>query len=346
MSDIGSAFYRYEGDRSMRRSRDNRSKPVARIAAVLLVCASLLSGCSSARQLHRFFFTQCPEDGPYPERSLDVFVPELDHANYSRALQEAAEEIPSRVVARVPYRGQTWPIYHYWQRAVGGRAPAGEGVATASLEGAPRLLVVAGAHGNESAGALAAMDILDDIRAARFGALDLDLVAPANPVGFVHGSRYNADGCDINRDFAAFRTTEARAVRDVIEAADPDLILSLHEGPNDGFLVIATRETPARYAAAVVSAVRSSGIELAGRSHLGSRLEVPGVMNEGWFIAGAKWLFRIHTLGTYASGAAIPLLTTEGPWHDSDIESRVRTQVIAVRAAADELVAAQQQMEK
>ncbi len=71
---------------------------------------------------------------------------------------------------------------------------------------------------------------------------------------------------DINRDFAAFETLEARAIREVIEETSPELIVALHEGPNDGFLVIATRSTPSRYAAAVASALQASGVALARHS--------------------------------------------------------------------------------
>ena len=153
----------------------------------------------------------------------------------------------------------------------------------------------------------------------------------------MQGARYNAHGCDINRDFAAFETIEARAIRDVIEETSPDLILSLHEGPHDGFFVIATRSTPSLLAIAVATALQSSGVELATHSNLGSRLSVPGVMEEGWVITGAKSLFRIRSLGAYAHQRSTPLLTTEGPWSASDVDSRIQAQVLAVRAAASEL---------
>jgi hypothetical protein len=201
-------------------------------------------------------------------------------------------------------------------------------------------LVVAGVHGNEVAGALAAPDILSDVRAHPevYGSLDLHLIAPANPVGLMQGARYDAHGCDINRDFSAFETIEARAIRDVIEESNPDFILSLHEGPHEGFFVIATRSTPSPLAVAVARALESSGVELATHNNLGSRLSVPGVMEEGWFITGAKKLFRIRSLGAYAHQRSTPLLTTEGPWGVSDVDSRVRAQMLAVRAVAKEIV--------
>ena len=62
--------------------------------------------------------------------------------------------------------------------------------------GAPGVLVVAGIHGNETAGLLAVPAILDLLETDRpeFRSSDVTVVAPANPVGVVHGSRYNGSG--------------------------------------------------------------------------------------------------------------------------------------------------------
>ena len=293
-------------------------------AMALLLTIALTAGCTQLRQFNRFYLTSCPEDGPNPEQELDIFLQPVDLSDYLERLRRAARGFSLRAIAEVPYSDRSWPIYHASQPGSNGNR---------------RLLVVAGIHGNEVAGALAAPNIFSDVRAHPevYERLDLHLIVPANPVGLMHGARYNADGCDINRDFAAFKTIEARAIRDVIEETSPDLILSLHEGPQDGFFVIATRGTPSFLAAAVATALQSSGVELATHSHLGSRLSVPGVMEEGWFITGAKILFRIGSLGAYARRNSTPLLTTEGPWGASDIDSRVQAQVLAVRAIANEL---------
>lgn len=121
----------------------------------------------------------------------------------------------------------------------------------------------------------------------------MDLVAPANPVGITHGARYSGEGCDVNRDFAAFETAEARAIRDAIEESKPGLLRSLHEGPHEGFFVLVTHSTPSRFARAVATALRSSEVELATHSNLGTQLKVPGVMKEGWLITGVKKVLSI-----------------------------------------------------
>ena len=293
-------------------------------ALALLMSVTLVTGCAQLRQFSRFFLTRCAEDGPNPEQEFDLVLRPVDVPSYQDRLRRAAAGFSLRTLAEVPYRGRSWPIYHASRAGSGSQK---------------RLLIVAGIHGNEIAGALAAPEILSDVLAHPeiYAGLDLDLIAPANPVGLVHGARYNAQGCDINRDFGAFETIEASAIRDVIEETSPDLILSLHEGPNDGFLVIATRSTPSMLATSVATALKSSGIELATRSNLGSRLSVRGVVQEGWFTTNAKRLFRIRTLGAYAYRRSTPMLTTEGPWGASDIDSRILAQTLAVRVAAKAL---------
>jgi len=291
---------------------------------ILLMALTLMSGCTKLRQFNRFFLSECAEEGPNPDEEFDIALPPVDLSDYLERLRGAAGSFSLRTIAEVSYEDESWPMYLASRRGSNGRK---------------RLLVVAGMHGNEVAGALAAPNILSDIRAHPevYGDLDVHLIAPANPIGLMYGARYNAQGCDINRDFSDFATVEATAIRDVINETRPDLILSLHEGPHDGFFVIATRSTSPRFAKAVATGLQSSGIELATHSNLGSRLSVPGVMEEGWFITGAKKLFRIQSLGAYAHQGSTPLLTTEGPWGVSDIDYRVRAQILAVRAAANEL---------
>lgn len=273
------------------------------------------------RDFHRFFLSGCPEEGPAREQELDVVLQDVSLAEHLERLRTAAGSATVRTLVEVPHEGRAWPILHVHRSA-----PAG----------GPRLLIVAGMHGNEVAGALAGPDILEDARTGTeaYERVDLHLVAPANPIGLAKGSRYNADGCDINRDFEDFDTAESRAIRDLVETVDPDLILSLHEGPHPGFFLIATRSTPPALARAVAEALKAHDVELATESHLGSALDPPGVMQEGWLLTAAKTLLAIESLGAYAHARSIPLLTTEGPWSDSDIGARVRAQVLAVRAAA------------
>jgi hypothetical protein len=205
--------------------------------------------------------------------------------------------------------------------------------------GGVRVLVVAGVHGNEVAGALAAPRVLhaahDDPTWLR--GIELHVVAPANPVGLAYLSRYNGGGCDVNRDFGPFRTAEAAALRDVLHAIAPALVVSLHEGPQEGFYVIATRRAPRDVADAMARGAAASGIALAGASFLGGGLDAPGVEHEGRFKTGLKRVLGIDSLGAYADRHGVGTLTTESPWALPDVDARVGAHVAAVRGALERL---------
>lgn len=103
--------------------------------------------------------------------------------------------------------------FHAWHRAGRGRA----------------IYLSAGIHGDEPAGPLAAIAMLDQ---AWFADSDADwTICPAlNPYGLRHNLRENADGIDLNRDY------QNRISREVSSHASwllnrkiPDLFISLHE---------------------------------------------------------------------------------------------------------------------
>ncbi len=165
-------------------------------------------------------------------------------------------------------------------------------------------------------------------------AAPIHLLAPANPVGLGHGSRYNSQGCDINRDFAAFRTIEADAIRTAIGQLRPRLVVALHEGPQDGLFVIGTQITPVATLNRLVAQLEAQPIPLATENNLGVGLPTPGVMTEGAFITRPKRWLGIYSAGEYASKLGIPLITVEIPWGWPDMKQRVRAQTMSVLAAA------------
>nr|WP_281375593.1 M14 family metallocarboxypeptidase [Haloferula luteola] len=84
----------------------------------------------------------------------------------------------------------------------------------------------AGMHGDEPAGPLAALELL------RGGQLDQGwIVCPAlNPAGLVAGTRENAAGLDLNRDYLARMSQEVAAHAAWLETLPvPHAFLSLHE---------------------------------------------------------------------------------------------------------------------
>jgi hypothetical protein len=286
---------------------------VAGIACVLVAAAY-----TPARQFHRFFMTPCAADGPARETELDIDVATVDVARFYEELREAAAGLPIEQIATASHAGSDWPIY-----LIGESAPTN--VAT---------LVIAGVHGNEVSGSLAAGEVLRSMREPQPRDPPLLLLAPANPVGLAAGSRYNSQGCDVNRDFAAFRTIEARAIRSAIDRVRPRLVVSLHEGPQEGVFIIGTQITPQALLERVMASLQEQRIPLASENNLGIALSTPGIMSEGSFITRAKGWLGIYSVGEYTSPLGIPLVTVEVPWSWPDMRERIAAQTTAVQAAA------------
>ena len=164
---------------------------------------------------------------------------------------------------------------------------------------------------------------------------DLSVLVPVNPVGIAHTSRYNGAGCDLNRDFGTFANDETRAVRRVVERLKPDLVIAPHEGPQDGFFLIATVGVDPELARAGVDAVARAGLPLARKSFLGLPLGSPGLSLEGApTAAGKRWL-GLGSLGTYMESRGVGTMTTESSWESEDFEGRIDSHVIAIRTILD-----------
>jgi hypothetical protein len=92
----------------------------------------------------------------------------------------------------------------------------------------PRIYISTGIHGDEPAGPLAALRLLQENRWP--ASLDLWLCPCLNPIGFVLNRRENAGGKDLNRDYRHLEAAETRAHIAWLERQPQfDLYLILHE---------------------------------------------------------------------------------------------------------------------
>jgi len=92
-----------------------------------------------------------------------------------------------------------------------------------------RIYLSAGIHGDEPAGPLAIMKILGSSWLAESDA-DWTICPTLNPHGLRAGTRENADGIDLNRDYQRRQSAEVAAhAAWLLERQAPELFLSLHE---------------------------------------------------------------------------------------------------------------------
>ena len=122
------------------------------------------------------------------------------------------------------------------------------------------------------------------------------------------------------------------AASEKMERLEPDLVIAPHEGPQDGFFLIATADANPALARQVVSAVAAANIPLARKSFLGLKLGTPGLSLEGAWTAAGKRLLGLGSLGTYMESMGVGTFTTESSWDSEDFETRIRSHVIAIQA--------------
>lgn len=97
-----------------------------------------------------------------------------------------------------------------------------------------KAFISAAIHGNEPASAETAVGFVEDLSASpeKYSNIEIDIVPIVNPWGWVHDIRYNQDGIDINRDFATFRSQEAKIIKELLTNTSYNLMVDLHEDPN------------------------------------------------------------------------------------------------------------------
>ena len=93
---------------------------------------------------------------------------------------------------------------------------------------APRLYISAGIHGDEPAGPLAALKLIQENRWPENA--EFFLMPCLNPIGFTLNRRENAEGVDLNRDYRNSKSAEVRAHFAWLERQPAfSLYLCLHE---------------------------------------------------------------------------------------------------------------------
>ena len=106
-----------------------------------------------------------------------------------------------------------------------GRSYEGRPISAIHVPGeGPRILVVGCIHGDECEGTK-----VTRILARSTPQADLWLVHQLNPDGYAHGTRANAHGVDLNRDFLAATQRETRIARKLILRLQPDVTLWFHQ---------------------------------------------------------------------------------------------------------------------
>ena len=154
-------------------------------------------------------------------------APQRDISAYDKRLQEAvlsSRQLSMDKIGQVDYPGFQAPL---WRITFKPEQPA-----------AYKVFINATIHGNEPSGAECAVRFVERLSKSpqQYRQTAFDIIPIVNPWGWVHDIRFNRNGTDINRDFATFKSQEARIVKKTMQDAAYHLMLDLHEDPSaDGF---------------------------------------------------------------------------------------------------------------
>lgn len=91
------------------------------------------------------------------------------------------------------------------------------------------VLVSAGTHGDEPAGVEAILHFLERNNTHLLETFEFLILPCINPYGYVHNTRENGEGVDINRSFEEGNTPEAVIVKKVLQGLRFDLFIEFHE---------------------------------------------------------------------------------------------------------------------
>jgi hypothetical protein len=125
-----------------------------------------------------------------------------------------------------------------------------------------RVLLLAGAQGDATAGVDYLLNFVRTLAAAPSGsvAYDLDILPIVNPWGYTFNLPLNRKGVDIEDDFSSFDSSEARVIRRFLREKQYDLVIDLWEDPDAaGFFVWQYGLNDEQVSARVVSRIRSDG---------------------------------------------------------------------------------------
>ncbi len=215
-----------------------------------------------------------------------------------------------------------------------------------------RLLVLAGQHGDEARGRVAARrwwtepDRLEPVDGT---GLERAVLVDANPDGSAGRTRTNAAGIDLNRDHRALRAPETQAIHRFIREFRPHLVVDVHNYPARRRILLDRGWTIDEYVRlagpthpAVRTALSSEETEDLFRS-VTSDLRVRGYSSSPYLLYRRTGRLRPSTVGTRDARNAIalrygvPTVLLEGrdPGRDGtadDFERTVAAQLEALRA--------------
>jgi hypothetical protein len=174
--------------------------------------------------------------------------------------------------------------------------------------GLKTVLLLAGMHGNETAGVACALGVVDRLAPATpaTAAYGMDVVPLLNPWGYVHDLATAPGGVDIATDFASFDSHEARILRRFLREKRYDLVVDLREdAAAEGFSIWQYGLPDTEAARRVVERVRQTGYPIADSATVAFLRPKDGVVDAPMWGLTILRLTRRLTLAGYVRGEGV-----------------------------------------
>lgn len=208
-------------------------------------------------------------------------------------------------IGEVDYRGLRYPIL-----AAEYRPPEGA---------AYSVLNVGGIHGDEAGGVEAVYRMILDCRTGGASAIGMDFILCANPWGYRFAKRGNGDRIDLNRDFRALASQEARIVDAYLKGRKYDLMIDHHENAYaDGYSIICHDEENRPLVRAIIDGL--PGYAVAAKTQKIENYEA-GITIMG---LGDGKAFSQYAGARLSSSKRSFVIETPADW---DMEKRIRCQL-------------------
>lgn len=268
---------------------------------------------------YKYYLTDRPEKSPAKQNEFPMYIEKFDFVKYRKDIFAFKDQFCIDVAKTIKYKNEVFEIFR---------------IETKNNQAKKKLLVIATVHGNEFATALVIPKFLSDIslNSNFYKEWQIRIIAPANPVGLKYQSRYNKNGYDINRDFKFFNTDEAKLQKSEIDIFKPDIIVSLHEHPHNGFMVFCTDKVPKYLQINILKKLNDNDIPLVGKPFY---IKMPksknGITQLGVLLKTFMFVFGIHSLGRYTRKMNIIDITTESYWNEKDIKKRIIPHILTLQ---------------
>jgi hypothetical protein len=254
------------------------------LAAVVFVLAC--SGCGWTRLLR-----------PHTEAPAAV-VRDLGPVRTAlQAADDASAHLFLSVIGRTNTPGTEFPVWRMVYRPFRPELKA--------------VLLLAGVHGNETAGVECALQVVGRLASASPASApyDLDIVPLLNPWGYVHDLASAPGGVDIGTDFSSFDSHEARLLRRFLRDKRYDLVVDLREDAGaDGFSIWQYGLPDTTAARRVVERVRAAGYPIEESPAAALLRPRAGVVEAPMWGLTILRLIRQQTLAGYIRGEGVSAL--------------------------------------